>query len=56
MTLTTHMEMIERYPNMDRAVVSGIVRRAWVFVIYHYIERPIKRTARRIANSGYWSY
>jgi len=26
------------------------------WAIYTYIERPVKRTARRIAMSGHWSY
>jgi hypothetical protein len=32
------------------------VHQALTYLIYHYIERPIKRAARRIANSGHWSY
>lgn len=26
------------------------------FAIYHYIETPVRRTARRIAFSGHWKY
>jgi hypothetical protein len=32
------------------------VHQAWVYVVYHYIEMPVKRLARRIAYSGHWSY
>ncbi len=35
---------------------TGAVRFAITYMIYHCIERPIRRAARKIAFSGQWSY
>ncbi len=32
------------------------VKQAVTYLIYHYIESPIRRTARRIAFGGQWGY
>lgn len=37
-------------------VIEDKIYGAFVYVVYHYIEHPIKRAARRIACSGHWGY
>lgn len=32
------------------------VRQAWVYLVYHYIEVPVRRMARRVAFGGQWHY
>jgi len=42
----------------DDATVAtpSALYRAYVYAVYHLIERPVKRVARKIAHSGYWGY
>jgi hypothetical protein len=42
----------------DDATVAtpSALYRAYVYAVYHLIERPIKRVARKIAHSGHWGY
>jgi hypothetical protein len=42
----------------DNATVAtpSALYRAYVYAVYHLLERPIKRVARKIAYSGHWGY
>jgi hypothetical protein len=42
----------------DDATVAtpSALYRAYVYAVYHLLERPVKRVARKIAHSGYWGY
>jgi hypothetical protein len=56
------LNLTGRYPHPGskaRHVVADkpiTIHQAFTYLVFHYVERPIKRLARRIATSGHWSY
>lgn len=57
-TMKADMAITYSYAIADAAIgaQTGAVRSAITYLIYHCLERPIRRAARKIAFSSQWGY
>ena len=54
MNVFTSYDMLRR--PIGTLYQESFTYQVFTYLVYRFIERPIKRTARRIACSGHWSY